>query len=224
MWFFKITKVAPFKSVKVFRKDSFLALVFSLFSSMIFLFFCLFPSAALFILTTWSLGPPPPRSLLLLRLYKKLCFDYIANLSTGVFLSIQENVRRFSSHRIPTKLTSSPTPSYLPPPLRFSCISTFLGVIFNRTLSFSKHVFLLKVKFFSRLKALRCISASLWGPFKESISLPFKAFLWPLLTNASTGWFPFLSVTNVSKLERLKQAASRVITDCLSYAPISLRL
>ena len=51
---------AAFKPVEVFHKDPFLALYFSLFSSMIFLLFYLFPSAALFMLTNWSFGPPPP--------------------------------------------------------------------------------------------------------------------------------------------------------------------
>ena len=44
--------------------------------------------------------------------------------------------------------------------LRFNATSTFLGVTFDRSLSFSKHVSSLKAKFFPRLKALRCISAS----------------------------------------------------------------
>ena len=44
--------------------------------------------------------------------------------------------------------------------LCFNPTSTFLGVIFDRTLFFSKHVSSLKTKFFPRLKALRCISAS----------------------------------------------------------------
>ena len=35
--------------------------------------------------------------------------------------------------------------------------ATFLGVTFDRTLSFSKHESLLKAKFFLCLKALRCI-------------------------------------------------------------------
>ena len=39
--------------------------------------------------------------------------------------------------------------------LRFNPTPTFLGVTFDRTLSFSKHVSLLKVKFFPRLKAFR---------------------------------------------------------------------
>ena len=85
---------------------------------------------------------------------------------------------------------------------RFNPTPTFLGVYFDRTLSFSKHVSSLKAKFFPRLKALRCISASSWGPSKESLPVLYKSFLRSLLTYASPGWFPFLSATNFTKLER----------------------
>ena len=108
--------------------------------------------------------------------------------------------------------------------LRFNPTPTFLRVTFDRTLSFSKHVSSLKVKFFPRLKALRCISASPWGPSKESLSVLYKSFLWSLLTYASPGWFHFLSATNLTKLERLHRAASRAITDCLSSSSIPLLL
>ena len=54
---------------------------------------------------------------------------------------------------------------------------TFLGVIFDRTLFFSKHVSSLKANFFPRLKALCCLSASSWGPSKDSFSVLYKAFL-----------------------------------------------
>ena len=72
-WFFKITKVVPFESVKVFRKDLFLTLYFSLSSSMIFMLLCLLPSAAAFTLTIWPFGPPPPWPLLWWRPHKELC-------------------------------------------------------------------------------------------------------------------------------------------------------
>ena len=108
--------------------------------------------------------------------------------------------------------------------LRFNLTPTFLGVTFDHTLSFSKHVSSLKAKFFPRLKALRCISASSWGPSKESLSVLYKSFLRPLLTYVSPGWFPFLSATNFTKLERLHRAASRAITGCLSSFPIPLLL
>ena len=57
--FIKITKVAPFESVKVFRNDPFLVLYFSFFSSMISLLILLLPYAALFMLTIRPCGPPP---------------------------------------------------------------------------------------------------------------------------------------------------------------------
>ena len=56
------------------------------------------------------------------------------------------------------------------------------------------------------------------------LSLLHKSFLRSLLTYASPGWFPFLSATNLTKLERLHRAASRTITGCLSSSPIPLLL
>ena len=127
VWFFKITKVDPFESVDVFCKDPFLALYFSLSSSMIFRLLCVLPSAALFALTIWPFGPPPPWSPLLWRPHKKLCFDWSAGLSTGVFLSIRANVRPPSSQWIPTKPTSSPISSYLAPASVSTPLQLFLG-------------------------------------------------------------------------------------------------
>ena len=61
---------------------------------------------------------------------------------------------------------------------------TFLGVTFDHTLSFSKHVSSLKAKFFSHLKVMHCISACSWGRSKESLSLLYKSFPQPFLTYA----------------------------------------
>ena len=132
-WFFKIRKVVPFESVEMFRKDPFLALYFSLSSSMISRLFCLFPSAALFTLTIWPFGPPPPRSALRWRPHKELCFDWSADLSTGVFLSIQANVRPPSFQWIPTKLTFSPTSSYWAPASVSIPLQLFLGYLSTTT-------------------------------------------------------------------------------------------
>ena len=127
VWSIKITKLVPFESVEVFRKDPFLALYFSLSSSMIFRLLCLLPSAALFTLTIWPFGPPPPRSPLQCRPHKELCFDWSAGLSTGVFLSIRANVRLPSFQWIPTKLTSNPTSSYSVPASVLIPLQLFLG-------------------------------------------------------------------------------------------------
>ena len=127
LWSIKITKVVPFESVEVFCKNPFLALYFSLSSSMIFWLLCLLPSAALFTLMIWPFGPPPPLSPLRWRPHKELCFDWSAGLSTGVFLSIRANVRPPSSQWIPTKLTSNPTSSYSAPASVSIPLQPFLG-------------------------------------------------------------------------------------------------
>ena len=68
-------KSHSFEAVEVFGKNPFLALYFFLFSSMIFWFLCLLPSAAYFTLTIWLFGPLPLWSPLRWRPYKELCFD-----------------------------------------------------------------------------------------------------------------------------------------------------
>ena len=110
--------------------------------------------------------------------------------------------------------------------LRFNPTPTFLGITFNHILFFSRHVSSLKAKFFPRLKAFCCISASSWGPSMESLflSLLHKAFLLLLLSYASTGCFSFLSVTNFTKFEHLHQAASRAFNGCISSSAIPFLL
>ena len=137
-------------------------------------------------------------------------------------------MRSPSSQWIPTKVTSSPTSSYSTPASVSITLQIFLGAIFDRTLSFSKNVSSLKpgFSFVSRVKALRCISASSWGLSKESLSLLRKVFLRSLLTYASPVWFPCLSVTNVTKLKRLNQVANRALFRLplvLSYPTSSFR-
>ena len=224
VWFFKITKAVPFESVEVFRKDPFMALYFSLSSSMIFRLLCLLPSAALFMLTIWPFGPPPPRSPLRWRPHKKLCFDWSAGLSTGVFLSIRANVRPPPFQWIATKLTSSPTSSYsasasvsIPLQLFLGSPSTalfpFLSMYLRLGPSFS-HV--------SRPYAVSLLPhvATLRSPSLFCI----KLFSGPISLMLHPDGFPFLSATNFTKLKRLHRAASCTITGCLSSSPIPLLL
>ena len=223
-WFNKITKLVPFKSVEVFHKNLFLALYFSLFSSTIFLLLCFLPSAALSTQMIWPFGPPPPSAPTAVKATQGVLFR-LERWSEYWCLPLNPSKCETSFFSVdPHQANLQPNLLLLNSHLRFNPTLTFLGVTFDRTLFFSEHVSSLKAKFFPHLKALRCISASSWGPCKESLSLLYKSFLRPLLTYASPGWFPFLSVTNITKLERLHRAASRAITGCLSTSPIPLLL
>ena len=166
-WFSKITKVSLFESVEVFRKDPFLALFLSLFIN------ASLPSSvscSLYAddLAIWSSFPSVPTAveatqatLSRLELWSEYWYLPLNPSECEVFFfsvdphhaNLQPNLLSLGSH------------------LRFNQTPISLGVTFDHTLSFSKHVSSLKTKFFLRLKALRCISASSWGPSKKSLSL-----------------------------------------------------
>ena len=190
---------------------------------MIFRLLCLLPSAALYAddLAIWSPFLSVPTAVeatqgALFRLERwseYWCLPLNPSKCEALFFSVD-----------PHQANLQPNLLLLGSRFRFNPTPTFLGVTFDCTLSFSKHVSSLKAKFFPRLKALRCISASSSGPSKKSLSVLYKSFLGPLLTYASPGWFPFLSTTNLTELERLHRAASCAITGCLSSSPIPLLL
>ena len=188
VWFIKITKAVPFESVEVFRKDPFLALYF------FYLFINDLPaslpssvSCSLYAdnVAIWSSSPLVPTAVeatqgALFRLERwseYWCLPLNPSKCEAAFLSVD-----------PHQANLQPNLLLLGSRLHFNPTPTFLGVTFDRTLSFSKHVSSLKPKFFPRLKALRCISASSWGPSKESLSVLYKSFLQSLLTYASPGF------------------------------------
>ena len=108
--------------------------------------------------------------------------------------------------------------------LHFNPTPTFLGVTFDCTLSFSKHACPRRPNssHVSRPYAVFLLphGAPLWSLSLFCINL----FLDPFSLYASPGWFPFLSITNITTLKRLHRAASHTITGCLSSSPIPLLL
>ena len=169
VWFFKITKAATFKSVEVFCKDPFLALFFSLSINDLPASLPSSVSCPLYAddLAIWSSSSLVPT---------------VVEAAQGALLRLERWSEYWCLPLNPSKCEASfsmdfhqanlqPNLLLLGSRLRFNPTPTFLGVTFDRTLSFSKHVSSLKTKFFPRLKALRCISASSWGPSKESFSL-----------------------------------------------------
>ena len=165
---FRVRRGVPQKSV--------LGLVLFLFSSMIFRLLCLLPSSALFTLTIWPFGPLPPSvptavettqgALFRLECWSQYwCFPLNPSKCEASFFSVDPHQANLQPNLLlpGSRLRFNPTPA-------------FLGIIFDRTLPFSKHVSSLKAKFFPLLKTLRCISASSWGSSKESFSVLYKAF------------------------------------------------
>ena len=107
-------------------------------------------------------------------------------------------------------------------PLNFNPNPIFLGVTFDNTLSFKHHVLSLRKKFHSQFCAFLSITSASWAPSKESLCPLYKAFIRPVITYASPGWFAFSSPTCITSVERMRRSSCKVITDCLSSTPIPL--
>ena len=131
----------------------------------------------------------------------------------------------YFSRWIPNELTSCPTSFYSTYASASIPLQLFLG-------SFSIALFSYLFKHVSSMKGEVCSSSQglvfqlcfLMGPLQGVLLSVVQSVFWPLLTCALPEWFPFLSATNVTTLERLDQAASRVISGCLSSSRIPLFL
>ena len=167
-------------------------------------------------LTIWSSSPDPLKA-------SSVVQSSLAVLETwSILWRLPLNPKKCESSFFstdPHQATFQPRLNLLGFPLSFNPTPKFLGVTFDRTLSFGAQVQSLCSKFYTRHKALRSIATASWGPTKESLSLLYKAFVRPVLTYASPGWFPFLCNTATNHLEVLHRAACRVITGCLSSTP-----
>ena len=89
-----------------------------------------------------------------------------------------------------------------------------LGVTFNNLFSFTNHIDAVAAKARKRLHILKALSGTDWGHSKETMLATFKALIRPLFTYAAPIWYPNSSPTSISKLQRIQNAAIRVIIGC----------
>ena len=59
-------------------------------------------------------------------------------------------------------------------------------------------------------------------PLKGLFIYLYIAFIWPILTYAFPGWFPFSPPTHTTSVEKMHRSSCRVITGCLSSTSIPL--
>jgi len=105
-----------------------------------------------------------------------------------------------------TPLTKDPAPG-------------FLDVAFGLAFSFRSHV-----------RSIRKVISSLRGtPLRDfcavrSLSQLCKAFIQPVLTSASPGWYPFFFDALQKDLEVCHRSVCRVVSGCLASTPVPLLL
>ncbi|GFR61615.1 RNA-directed DNA polymerase from mobile element jockey-like [Elysia marginata] len=76
--------------------------------------------------------------------------------------------------------------------MKYSDSPTFLGVTFDRQLTFRKHVDKIKEKANKRLNVLRCLSGKSWRAGKEDLRIVYLAYIKSAIDYASNAWYTCL--------------------------------
>ena len=83
---------------------------------------------------------------------------------------------------------------------------------FDPHLHFHKHMEALCTKAKQKLSMLKAFTGTTWGQQKETLVATFKALIDSIFCYASPVWFPNVSSTSLSKLQRIQNAALRIAT------------
>ena len=97
---------------------------------------------------------------------------------------------------------------------------TFLGVVFDRTLSFGPQVESLKKKVGSKCNLLAMVASREWGWSSESLKTVFQATVCSALNYCGAAWQPWLSETNIKALDTCQNRALRMVTGQLQTTPL----
>ena len=89
-----------------------------------------------------------------------------------------------------------------------------LGLHFDPKLTYNTHIKNTTTKANSRLKILKALTSSTWGKDKETLEVTYKTLVRPVLEYANTVYSPIISDTQYSKLQKVDNAAKRIITGC----------
>ena len=101
----------------------------------------------------------------------------------------------------------------------------FLGITYDRTLTFRPHVEDVKSKVLGRINILASLASKEWGWSRGSLRRIFLAMINSVLNYCGAAWQPWLAKTNVLILERVQNRALRVLTGQKSDTPLEcLRL
>ena len=97
---------------------------------------------------------------------------------------------------------------------------TFLGVVFDRTLSFGPQVESLKKKVGSKCNLLAMVASREWGWSSESLKTVFQATVCSALNYCGAAWQPWLTETNIKALDTCQNRALRMVTGQLQTTPL----
>jgi ribonuclease HI len=104
--------------------------------------------------------------------------------------------------------------------IKFEKTPRLLGVILDRSLTFSAHVKKISKSVGSKLRMLNALTHTDWGWRKEYLMRIYTAFFKSTINYAGFAWQPCLADTHVNALERLQNKALRIVSGHHKTSPV----
>ena len=104
--------------------------------------------------------------------------------------------------------------------LKFEPKPIFLGVGFDRVLSFRPHAEMVAARASARSRALAALAGQSWGWRRKSLVPVFLAFVRSVLDYCGAGWQPWLAPSSLDILTRAQNRALRIITGQCRTTPV----
>lgn len=90
----------------------------------------------------------------------------------------------------------------------------FLGITYDRLLSFTEHAKNASTSAKKRCGILGALSGSSWGPKWQDLRALYLTYVRPVLEYAGGAWMPGASQTAIKHLDTAQRSAARIITGC----------
>lgn len=90
----------------------------------------------------------------------------------------------------------------------------FLGIVFDRLLSFTGHAKQVAGRARTRCGILSALSGAKWGPKFAELRALYLTYIKPVLEYAGGAWMPGACDTAIEHLDRAQRKAARIVTGC----------
>jgi ribonuclease HI len=104
-------------------------------------------------------------------------------------------------------------------PLEHTFAPLFLGVTFDRTLTFRSHIAEIEKRMKKRMNILRAASGTSWGADASDLRTVYIAYIQSCAEYGAAAWMPGTARKNLDRLEIAQRQAARIITGCLRSTP-----
>ena len=104
-------------------------------------------------------------------------------------------------------------------PLRYSATPKFLGITYDRQLTFATHAAIVGRKLKRQAGALRCLASTDWGYDKHTLRCTYIATGRSTVEYAAAAWLPWIAPTTMEILESSQRYAARAITGHVKTTP-----